>query len=400
LQTKEEIKDVVKSVDVNGKEFVKIDSSKSKDSSNVAGIKEKQKKSDSLAYKFIDSANTKSTIIAEKLKGKRITILITGVDSRLGTTSKHADANHLLKIWLDEGKIEIISIPRGTPADAGFEPNDTIDYNYLANVRANRGRNIYFDEICRIADVKKIDYYVEFGFSQALGLIELLGYKNNAVQMLRMLRSRKGFGIGDYQRVYNQGQFIRQMLLKMFPIVSGGAGNLILQGGLYLVETNLSYSIVNQIIDRLKEKGFPKNENDVLLHVKPKMNTDFLKYDFANKSSRDSLYTIVQKTTEKNQKNKKPVKEENISNNVAGKLREAINSVQADTLKNPKKIISKLSIFFEQRAWYQVSDSSQRNKIRKDICTLLSKAYQSTKNPGQAKYIQQLNETEEKLLNR
>ena len=106
-------------------------------------------------------------------RGRRINIAITGVDSRLGDRYKHADANHVLSILLDSGKIEIISVPRDTPVDAGFE--DSTGQNKLTVSRATLGRNGYLRELANIAKVDKIHYYVEFGFSQAMGIIDWLG---------------------------------------------------------------------------------------------------------------------------------------------------------------------------------------------------------------------------------
>ncbi|HCN05331.1 MAG TPA: hypothetical protein DIS79_06895, partial [Bacteroidetes bacterium] len=169
------------------------------------------------------------------VSGKVVNVMITGVDSRLGDPMGHADANHLLRFWLDSGCVEIISIPRDTYFDAGFE--DSTGLNKLTNVRANRGRTTYLKAICEIVGVPKIDYYVEFGFSQAIGLLELLGYKENASGTLRVLRSRQAYSAGDFQRVYNQGQFIRQALLRNFERTDGFLGEVAIRAALMLVET-------------------------------------------------------------------------------------------------------------------------------------------------------------------
>ncbi|MFA5511743.1 MAG: hypothetical protein WC313_04765, partial [Candidatus Kapaibacterium sp.] len=120
-------------------------------------------------------------------KGRRINIALTGVDSRLGDRYKHADANHIISILLDSGKIEIISIPRDTPADAGYD--DTTGQNKLTIVRAAKGRKAYFQELCRIGEVDKIHYFAELGFSQAIGIIEWLGF-DKPNETLQILRSR------------------------------------------------------------------------------------------------------------------------------------------------------------------------------------------------------------------
>ena len=50
--------------------------------------------------------------------GRVVNLLVTGIDARLGEHSGRADANHVVRFYLDSGCIEVISIPRGTIADA------------------------------------------------------------------------------------------------------------------------------------------------------------------------------------------------------------------------------------------------------------------------------------------
>lgn len=80
----------------------------------------------------------------ESMWGRSVTIAITGIDSRLGVEQAHADANHVLRIWLDQGRIEIISVPRGTYADAGFSSSSL---NIIANYRARKGRAAYLRKL-------------------------------------------------------------------------------------------------------------------------------------------------------------------------------------------------------------------------------------------------------------
>lgn len=199
--------------------------------------------------------------------GRSVTIAITGIDSRLGVEQAHADANHVLRIWLDQGRIEIISVPRGTYADAGFSSSSL---NIIANYRARKGRAAYLRKLAEMTGVGKIDYYVEVGFSQAMGIFELLGFKGSAATTLHVLRTRKAFGIGDHQRCYNQAQFIRQMILKHFPRSEGVLDALALRGALALAQTNLPYNVAQGIIAALRAKGFPRSERDVRIELRPR----------------------------------------------------------------------------------------------------------------------------------
>ncbi len=329
-----------------------------------------------------------------KLRGDRVTVLITGLDSRLGSNTSHADANHLLLIYPETGFIQIISIPRGTYADAGHI--DTSE-NYLANVRSNRGHRIYMSEVARIAGTGKIDYFVEFGFSQAIGLMELLGYKSNAVQMLRMLRHRKSFSGGDVQRCYNQGQFIRQMILGFFPIVDGVSGDIMIRAALYLVRTDLDFSSVKQIIQKLRDKGFPRGRNDVTVTIKPQYRAVTNEYDFTNDISCDSLYRRLSEFATKIGLKEKANDAASHSEDVYRKLNTLLKEISK--LHN-EKIAEILERLFEQRIWYQVLDKSKRAEARDRIGEMLIKSYKSIGRKSDAEKVKIELEDDIELMNK
>ena len=201
-----------------------------------------------------------------------------GVDSRLGSAYKHADANHILSIIIDKGIIEITSIPRDTPADAGYEENDTLDLNRLTNVYPRKGREAYFKEAAMIAGLDRIHYYVELGFSQAMGILELLGYRQSS-ETLQVLRSRNVLGGDDFQRTYNQGQFIRQAVLNHFDKLTGFFRGLVLRGGLSLVKTNLTYDKAAYIIDRLEKNNLTSDPDNITVRVRPAIPIKFKKFN-------------------------------------------------------------------------------------------------------------------------
>lgn len=343
---------------------------------------------------MLDSLDAVNSIRAANLSGGRISISICGVDSRVGTHTKHADANHLVNIWLDSAVIEIVSIPRGTYSDVGY--HDTSGLNYLANYRAARGRDPYLKEIERISGTQGINNYVEFGFSQAIGLLELLGYKQSAVQTLRVLRSRKGFSTGDYQRSYNQGQFIRQMILKNFNRLDGLFGELVLRGAVILVESNLTYADLNKIMLKLRAKGFPRSANDVFVRLAPKFTSRLSNFNFSDERLLDSLYkSIAKKTYDSSETDKNLYDSKSISNRISKRLFAAIKSAESDTARRPAAVVSRLKGIFEQRAWFQVADSAQRDSIRKNICKLLEKSYTKLGNAIEARRIKLYMEAED-----
>ena len=314
------------------------------------------------------------------VSGKVVNVMITGVDSRLGDPMGHADANHLLRFWLDSGCVEIISIPRDTYFDAGFE--DSTGLNKLTNVRANRGRTTYLKAICEIVGVPKIDYYVEFGFSQAIGLLELLGYKENASGTLRVLRSRQAYSAGDFQRVYNQGQFIRQALLRNFERTDGFLGEVAIRAALMLVETNMSYSDADNILTSLRNRGFGSDNAKVWVRLKPAVISKMKVYDFDEENVNEINKQISHKIHRLGLDSIKITEE-----TYEKKLAKLLDRASADSAKSPASVVRLLKRPYDQRAWLQITDRDRRAQYRNRLCGLLSNAYSRVKNPAAAQKI-------------
>lgn len=331
--------------------------------------------------------------------GRRINIAVIGVDSRLGAGCKHADANQIISILIDKGEIEITSIPRDTPADAGM--SDSSNQNKLTIVYSNRGKEAYFKEVARIAGLDKIHYYVELSFSQAIGLIEMFGFKD-AHSTLQVLRSRTALGGNDYQRSYNQGQFIRQMMLKHFEKLKGVLGEVLLRGGLALVNTNLTYDKANEIINQLKNQGFPRSSDVIRNRVRPPIRIDYKIYDFNNQQVVDGLkkkiehFNVGYLESDSSDTTQKHFKFS--STYVSKKLWNALNTAAKDTAKRPGATIQKLKTLYDQRAWLQVTNQTDRGKIRDQFELLLIVAYKKTKKQAEADHVWQTIEAEKKMF--
>ncbi|MCX7909185.1 MAG: hypothetical protein N2560_06690, partial [Ignavibacteria bacterium] len=311
--------------------------------------------------------------------GRRINIAIVGLDSRIGTNSNHADANHILSILLDSGKIEIISVPRDTPADAGY--HDSTGQNKLTVVRAARGRNAYLKQLARIAQLDQIHYYVEVGFSQVIGFLEFFGYRDPK-STLQVLRSRKGLGGDDYQRAYNQAQFIRQMILKNYSRINSGlTGELLIRGALVMVTTNLTYSDVDNIISKLNMFGFPRSGNDISIKIRPPIPIKFKVYDFTNEEVVGQLVNKIERF------NKNHNEIDSIKVNVYKLLDKNLKLAENDTLKFPKRVISRLSVFYNQKSWLQIENIHEREEIRTRFERCLVSAYTKLRQFENAKQV-------------
>ena len=317
--------------------------------------------------------------------GRVISVLITGIDSRLGEKTARADANHLVRFFLDSGQVEVISVPRSTYADAKFtDPRGQL----IGNVRLTLGRDRYMKEIKRVTEINKIDFFVEFGFSQAMGIIEIMGYKENASNALRVIRSRKVYAAGDKQRSYNQGQFIRQAILRTFDYTDDLVGQLGIRAALALSTSNLSYDAASFILDEMRAHGFSSNTPErIWVRMMPKSgyNLKVFNYDSSNISNIEAaIESKVQHIVGKNDR-KQPEYYANI-------LRGLLAKVEKDTNK-PERVIDSLAHPFKQKSWIQIQNVNERIALRDKLCFMLVNAYNKKGKTAEAfeivKYIEQ-----------
>lgn len=328
--------------------------------------------------------------------GRRLNIALTGLDSRMGTIGNHADANHIISVLLDSGLIEIISIPRDTPAEAGFP--DTSNQNKLTIVRAVRGRQAYHAEAAKIAGLDKIHYWAELSFSQAMGLIEWFGFSKPA-STLQVLRSRTGLGGDDYQRCYNQAQFIRQMIIRHFDKFTGMLGDVFIRGGLVMVDNNLNANTIKDIISQLEAKGFKNKQNPVTIKIRPPLLIKFKIYDFTDEMIIKQLEGKIERFNESHS-GTFTVQEPQTPAHIRAEriLNSAINRAVADSAKNPASVIRHLRMLFDQRAWFQVRDLRKRDSIRKQFAQLLASAYKKKKQYDKAQEVQMIIDSEKRMF--
>ena len=364
-----------------------INASTATDDSNTKVIRMSEPVDPNVPYQLDQNAGK---TVRRIFNGRRINIAITGLDSRMGTHSNHADANHVLSILIDSGVIELTTIPRDTPADAGM-PDSTLQ-NKLTIVRAVKGREAYHKELADIAGLDKIHYYIELSFSQAMGIIELFGFKDSK-SALQVLRSRTGLGGDDYQRCYNQAQFIRQMTLRNFNKLTGVVGEVLIRGGFALVETNLTVETLKNIRDRLKVKGFPKNPDDITIRVRPPMGMNFKVFDFTDESVFQSLRKKIERFNEETGKKDtiEPV-------NIYYRLRHLLSNSARDTAKKPDNVIRALTTYFDQHAWLQISNLQNRDSIREQFAVQLINAYSKKKQYAKAARVRDIINAEKNVL--
>lgn len=330
-------------------------------------------------------------VYQKQYDGRRINICVTGVDSRMGSNFKHADANHVISILIDKGEIEITSIPRDTYAEAGMP--DTTNQNILAVLRPARGRKAYLKRVAQIAELDSIHFFVEFGFSQAMGLIEWLGY-DNSKQTLQVLRSRKVFGGGDWQRTYNQGKFMKQAMLKSFNNYGGMFGDLVLMGGLSLTETNLTSGTLSAILKKLKDNDFGQSE-DITVRVRPNFAYEYKNFDFDDKEIIAHMSAKVDQYSGTNPGSSHLSMDSVVIKQLNSAIKKAI---RADSTGQATLTINALKTYFDQKIWLQITDKNSRHHYRETMKNLLISAYNKKKDPVSAERVQKQIEQETNLF--
>lgn len=281
-------------------------------------------------------------------------VLLIGVDTRLGKSSARADAIHLLCVDLDEASIEIVSIPRGTivpPVEKGI---------IISHVRQWKGRNGLMQCVSKCTGKGTISYFVEVGLSQAMGILELLGYAN-PVSELQSLRQRKGYQFGDIERSYAQARFIRKTLLRHFELLTGVTGDLLLTAGLSLVETNLTKDICQGVIYALKEQGFPRSEEAVAIDLRSRF------------EKRIVAKTKGEADGERELRRKEMLLQEQAQSIVQRKIRSALHhaSMHVDA---PSRVVADLGKIYEQRGWLQIQNHEIRKMLRDSLLHTLQRA--------------------------
>lgn len=318
------------------------------------------------------------------IRGRLINVLIIGIDSRLSVRDARGDALHLVTINPDSAVVEIMSIPRDTYCDLGYP--DTTSFNIIANAKfaGNEGLMRKVSELTKRGTVK---YYIEVGFSQAMGILEILGYKE-PVKTLQFLRTRRTLAGGDIQRAHNQAVFLRQNLIDKFPIMTGATGDVIISAGLNFVTTNLTREFCLGLVYNLEQRGFPQHRPDaVRLRMLPIYNIR-LKDMSADSTTVHNTLSRVERALGDNASQ---------SRNVLAFLRNVNKKAAADSAR-PGKVIHRLARLTEQRAWLQIRDKETRIGVRDTMMSMLERAYRKVGKIEQAEKVVAARAAEDVLL--
>ncbi|MBE0643744.1 MAG: LCP family protein [Bacteroidetes bacterium] len=318
------------------------------------------------------------------IRGRLINILIIGIDSRLSARDARADALHLVTINPDSAVVEIMSIPRDTYVDLGYP--DTTSFNIIANAKLPGNGNL----MRKVSDLAKrgpVNYYIEVGFSQAMGILEILGYKE-PVKTLQFLRTRRTLPGGDIQRAHNQAVFMRQNLIDKFPLLTGGTGDLIISSGLNFLTTNLTREFCLGMVYNLEKKGFPHHRADAVRLRMLSGSNIRLKQMVADSAT-------VNATLDRVQRMHGDGDDPNI--NVTSYLRRVNLRAMKDSAR-PGQIVHRLRRLNEQHAWLQIQDQDTRIGIRDTLTGLLEFALRKVGNTTEADAVRKARDAEDLLI--
>jgi hypothetical protein len=290
-------------------------------------------------------------------------ILLIGLDSRLGHRRGRADALHLLTLDFDAPRFLITSIPRGTHSPLGYRNAAS---NIIANVRAARGRTELQRRIARLCGRDSVPYYVEVGFSDAYGILELIGSGDPAAA-LQALRRRKGYQYGDHDRCYNQGCFVRTAMLRMLPLLEGATGDLLLRAGLELMRTNLTLEQCRGIVYLLNDAGVPDS---------PELVDVTLRSPFRHRIERRGPDpSITFRTTEpaRVQAGAPSDRGGEVPGRAETRIRRALSEA-ARRVDDDRAVRTLLWTMFSQHAWMQMPRGAARRELRDSLATVLGAA--------------------------
>lgn len=318
------------------------------------------------------------------VSGRLINILIIGIDSRLSARDARADALHLVTVNPDSAIVEIMSIPRDSYVDLGYP--DTTHFNIIANAKMT-GNKLLLRKVAGLCNRGPVSYYIEVGFSQAMGILEMLGY-GDPVSTLQFLRTRRTLPGGDIQRAHNQALFMRQNLIDRFSLLTGVSGEVIVSAGLNFITTNLTRDFCLGLLYNLDSKGFPDHREDaVRLRMLPGNNIRL------RQMTADSATVIA--TLKRVQDVRGETDDTGLD--VTAYLRRVYTRAMKDSAR-PGQIIYRLRRLNEQHAWLQIQEDQARTGIRDTLTGLLEFALREVGKTGEADKVRRAREAEDLLI--
>lgn len=298
----------------------------------------------SSSYKSTGSVQASNILgTADKKVITPINILLLGFDGRRGDSNPRCDAIHMISLDPSAGKIRITTVPRGTTIKLSKNGDETI----VTNSCHTMGIDFTVKQIEKITGVHP-DAIVKVGFSQTLGALRMIDLPTTPT--LQYLRNRR-YGIGDYQRSYNQAQFLKDMLVSHFEQLAAlpkPIQYLLFQ----IIDTDMDFEEANQLASQLAASKIFTNPENIELVTKPA----------DNKLRRDISFAESIYGQEADWQNDPEFK--TYQGNLEAYLENLIQ--KTDRLietKKGKSAYNSIKTPFSQRLWLQLEDEDKRDLL-------------------------------------
>jgi hypothetical protein len=180
--------------------------------------------------------------------GRIVNVLISGVEPSTSIKPQGFYAHHIVRFYVDDGSIEIVSIsPSASDARSEKDPRSRLS---------------------AITGISPLHHLVRMDFEQAIKILDLIGY-DDARSQFKRLRAMPSTKAGMVQRCYDQGMFIRSVLLGGIRRTNDVIGDLAVRAALSIVETDMTYDECSRILSSVQASGFGDDPKRIWVRVQP-----------------------------------------------------------------------------------------------------------------------------------
>jgi len=308
----------------------------------------------------LSQVSTESKILgltksSTKTLPKSVSILLLGLDARIGDTRPRCDAIHLFQLHPWAHSLRITTIPRGTIVAGDTLPDGG---TYIGNLCHYQGIEAVMKKVAGLTGVTP-DYYATIGFSQSVGILRTLGLPTTST--LQFLRSRNT-ALGDHQRSHNQAVFMRDFILtntKYVAKIPKPLRYLLYQ----LVQTNMEYETASQLFEDFIQNGIADSPANIELVTVPDL----------GHSINDRHYSSVVTTAIEGQGSEGDflTYQATVEGYLKSLIARATNQLQ---LKRSKAAYELIKTPFSQRIWLQVEEADTRELYHYQIVEIMMRS--------------------------
>ena len=202
---------------------------------------------DTATFEVTDSVIRQKKQVFPDPGGSIVNLLITGTEPSTSIKPSGSFAHHLVRFYTDSGSIEIISVSPFAMEGAEKDVQTRIK---------------------SVTGVKKIHHVVSMDFDQAVMILDLMGY-NDAKGTFKRLKESPRTRAGRIQRAYDQGRFIRTVLLRGIRRTNDVVGDLAVRAALSIVDTDMTYDETSKILQDVQKSGFGDDPKRIWVRIAP-----------------------------------------------------------------------------------------------------------------------------------